>query len=431
MDGSSSTNKIKSILEKQQNSKATMTDFIDLFLLHTEGNTSPALFRLWSAISLVGGALERRVWIKNGARIAYPNLFVLLVAPPGVGKFIIEEVRDLWSETTQPSSLIPAFHVAPDSMTKASLIDALAKAKRTFLGTKGVPFTYHSLLVAAEEFSVLLPAYDMEYIGVLNSIWSNKHKHEETRRHGPNKETTIDNPTLNLIGGAQPAWLSALFPEEAWSTGLARRLVMIYSTETPHRSLFYDPGTDADLRQKVLDILGEMSDLWGAMKWEQSAMDEIDKWYMSGPPNMGGNPVPEHTKLQHYNRSRGLFVLKLCIIASVARSREMIIKSCDVDRAIGWLLEAERTMPDIFRAMLGKSDRDVLDELHTYVYAKWGMTGRTKVKGEDMRRFLLERVPHEKVESLIAAAERANLIARVGGTLDDWVPKARFGTGVE
>lgn len=402
-------------------------DFIETFLLHTEGSSSPPLFRLWSAISLLAGACERRVWIEVGQRKSYPNLFVLLVAPPGVGKFIIEEVRELWSEVCQPGTKIPAFNVAPDSMTKASLIDTLAKSTTMFLGTGGAPYKYHSLLVAAEEFSVLLPAYDMEYIGVLNSIWSNKERHEESRRHGPARSVVIDRPMLNMIGGAQPAWLSALFPEEAWSTGLARRLVMIYSTETPHRSLFYDPGTDATLRQKVLDLLGEISQLFGRLRWEGPAMEALDKWYMSGGPNVGGAPVPEHSKLQHYNRSRGYFALKLCIIAALARSREMVIRLADVDRALGWLLEAERFMPDIFRAMLGKSDRDVLDELHMYASAMFQRSGaRKKVAGEDLRRFLLERVPHEKVETLIGAAERANLLARIGGTQDDWIPKARF-----
>jgi len=34
------------------------------------------------------------------------------------------------------------------------------------------PDSVISLLVAAEEFSVLVPKYDMEYIGTLNSIWN-------------------------------------------------------------------------------------------------------------------------------------------------------------------------------------------------------------------------------------------------------------------
>lgn len=407
-----------------------MTDFIDLFMEHTKGASSPDIFRLWSGISMVAGALERRVWIKIGPRHSYPNLYVLLVAPPGVGKFIIEEVRDLWKSTMQPGVQIPAFHVAPNSMTKASLIDALAESTIVHTPKEAKPFKYHSLLIAAEEFSVLLPSYDMEYIGTLNGIWSNPSEHEETRRHGPKRETKIENPTLNMLGGAQPTWLASLFPEEAWGTGLARRLFMVYSTDTPHRGLFYEPEIDPNTRRDLLLRLGEFSRLYGQMKWEPEANEMLAKWYDSGSPNMGGNPVPQHTKLQHYNKSRGYFSIKLSIIAACSRSNEMIIRAEDVDRALGWMLQAERYMPDIFRAMLGKSDRDVIDEMHTYVMGKFGKD-RNPVAVEDIRRFMLERVPHDKVEGIIQSAERANLIARVAGTGTDekpaqYVPKARL-----
>lgn len=405
-------------------------DFIDQFLEYTADVSSPPLFRLWSGIMLVAGALERRVSIKVGRRHSYPNLYVLLVAPPGVGKSVIDDVRDLWYNAQIPGLKIPAFHVSPDSMTKASLIDALAGAKVVYTPKGDKPFIYHSLLVAAEEFSVLLPAYDMEYIGTLNGIWNNKDVHEETRRHGPQRETKIEFPTLNMIGGAQPQWLASLFPEDAWGTGLARRLVMIYATDTPHRSIFFNSEIDESLRDKLLVRMGQLSQLAGTMKWTPEAHKQLEDWYMSGDPNMGGAPVPSHTKLQHYNRSRGYFAFKLTIIAACSRSNDMIIEARDVDRALGWMLEAERYMPDIFRAMLGKSDKDVLDEMHMYVMGKFNIK-REAVAGEDIRRFLLERVPHEKVDSLLAAAEKANLISRVAGTGTDqhpaqFVPKARL-----
>lgn len=400
-------------------------DFVMQFMAYSEGINSPPLFRLWSAIALVAGALERRVWAKAGRNITYANLYTLLVAPPGVGKFIIEEVRGLWAGATQPGTKIPAFRVAPDSMTKASLIDNLAKAEKRFLPPGKPPLEYHSLLIPAEEFSILLPAYDMEYIGVLNGIWNNKEEHKESRRYGKSPEVAIPRPQLNILGGAQPAWLANLFPEDAWNTGLARRMLMIYSTDTPHRSLFYEPDTPEGLRRALLQRLGSMSQLYGQMKWEPAAAEALDEWYMKGPPNSGGPPVPEHTKLQHYARSRGHIVTKLVVIASASRSPELIIRERDVSRAIGWLLDAERVMPDVFRAMVGKSDKDVIAELQMFALAKFGRT-RQSIRGEDLRVFLLERVPHEKVETLLMAADRAGIVVREAGG-DTWMPRARPG----
>ena len=96
----------------------------------TSHEFAPELFRRWCAIAMVAGALERRVWTLNSGKKTFPNLYTLLVAPPGVGKFTIELVRGLWRETTQPNSKAPAFSVAPDSVTRESMLDEMVKAKK-------------------------------------------------------------------------------------------------------------------------------------------------------------------------------------------------------------------------------------------------------------------------------------------------------------
>ena len=50
-----------------------------------EPTPTPAPFRLWSGITAVAGAVERRVWAETRQNLISPNLYVLLVAPPGAG----------------------------------------------------------------------------------------------------------------------------------------------------------------------------------------------------------------------------------------------------------------------------------------------------------------------------------------------------------
>ena len=387
----------------------------------TEGALSTDIFRLWAGISLVGGALERRVWAEAGDYTTFPNLYVLLVAPPGVGKYIIETTRQLWSETLEPGTRAKAFHVAPDSMTKASLMDSLVKAKTTRLTPAGPPATYHSLLVAAEEFSVLLPAYDMEYIGSLNSIWTNKALHEESRRTGTVRELSIENPQLNILGGAAPAWLSTIFPEDAWNTGFGRRVIMIYSSETPVKDIFLKTPNRQAIRQTLLKKLASFSALYGPAKWQPEAVDALRAWNLAGR-----GPEPTHSKLVHYKSSRLQLILKLCIISGVSRTGQLVMGLEDVRRAQYWLFEAEALMPDIFRAMMGRSDKQIIDELYLYTMATWARDKQRRgVDGSILRQFLQERIPHDKIESLIQSCERANLLARVAGTADTWIPRPR------
>ncbi len=401
-------------------------DFIAEFLAYTEGTSSPDIFRQWSAISMLAGALERRVWIKTGRGLAFPNLYTLLVAPPGVGKFIIETVRELWTASCQPGTKIPAYRVAPDSMTKASLMDTLVKAKNIFLAPSGPPLISHSLLVAAEEFSVLMPTYDMEYIGSLNSIWCNKDLHEESRRTGSVRELKIEFPCLNILGGVQPSFLASTFPEEAWASGLARRLIMVYSSEAPYKELFYENTESAEIRGRLLARLTKLSTAYGQLGWTREAAEAIADW-----DRVGGPPVPQHSKLAHYNRSRTQLVLKLIIISVLARTPKLLIELVDVRRAIAWLVDAERLMPDIFREMIGKSDSQLLEELHLYAHSTYIKSGKKPIYGQSLWRFLGERAPSEKIERLIMVAERSNMIARVAGADDMWIPRPKHTHGAE
>lgn len=400
-------------------------DFIDQFLQLTEGEFTSEIHRKWAGISCVAGALERRVWVRTGSRINYPNLYVLLVAPPGRGKYIIELVRQLWTETRRGDS--PAFHVAPDSATRAALIDDLARAKQTHLPPSGPIYTYHSLLIPSEEFEVILPSYEPELISMLNSIWNNKPLHHERRRHGPARDVMITNPMFNILGGATPAYFTAHFPDEAWNTGLIRRTILVFSAESPLKSLLYENPSLPALRLQLLHKIGIMAALYGEAQWESTdAVKYLDDWHLAGGP-----PSPTHSKLANYRQTRSQFILRLALISGVSRTGHPIISMYDLRRAFDWLFEAEALMPDIFRAMVGKSDAQIIEELHNYLWASWIKRGKNPLPGEVLKTFLGTRVPSEKVDPVIRLALGMNVIGNVAGTTDLFLPRPKHLHGVE
>lgn len=403
-------------------------DFLIDFMTLTQDVLSPDIFRLWAGISLVAGALERRVWLRNSQGNVFPNFYILLVAPPGVGKQIIDRVRDLWREAVEPNTKIKAFHVAPDSMTKASLIDTLQKSKKMTVPPEGPPVHSHPLLVAAEEFSVLLPAYDMEYIGTLNGLWNNKAIHHEVRRTGAKQDVEIEKPYLHLLGGAQPAWLASIFPEDAWSTGIGRRMIMIYASAGKWKDVWAEYDERPALRQSLLDRLGLLSKAYGQLGIERQAAEYLSDWDRNGR-----KPEPVHSKLAHYNASRNFQLIKLSMVSAASRGelfeRVPAVRLEDVRRAQAWLFEAEAIMPDVFRAMIGKSDKDVIDELHLWAQGMF-LRQKSPIAGNLMRQFLLDRVPHDKIESILQLADTAKIITRdVGGDL--WTPRPRYDKGME
>lgn len=401
-----------------------MPDLINEFLDLTEGLPSPALFRLWSAIALVGGALERRVWVPAGVKQTFPNLYTLLVAPPGVGKQIIEEVRDIWREALEPGTKSPAFRVAPGSITQASLVDELAKARNTKLAASGPPLDYCSLLVASEELQVLIPQWDPAFLGKIVYIYQNPTVHDEARRTGFVKELKIQFPQLNLLGGTQPGMMAATFPEEAWSTGLTARILMIYSAEEFMGNIFEVNGYNLDSRAELVAKVSELAGLAGPLEMAPDGQELIWQFHHG----KGQYPRPSHSKLEHYCRRRGQHTIKLALISAIARGRRpgQTVELADVQRAIGWLTEAEALMPDIFRAMTGRSDSQVLEELYFYTSNLWRTGNGKPIHEQKLMYFLGQRVPSEKIEKLLSSAERMGIIERMAGEAA-YRPRAKDG----
>jgi hypothetical protein len=397
----------------------------------TAGDDTPDLYRQWSAIALVAGAMERRVWTRVGnrggqPRLAFPNLYTLLIGPPGVGKFIVEDIRDIWSSVNEPSSSKPAFKVAPSNLTKASLIDRLAKSTQTRLPPEGPPVEYNSLLVAAEELGIFLPAYDLEFIGVLNGVYNNPTVYSEERRHGPSREVSIPFPQLNILGGVQPGWLASVFPEEAWGMGLTSRMIMIYSSEGHKHDLFTEGKDHSISRARIISRLSTISQLYGELEWTKEARDRLVTWHMADGP-----PTPQHSKLEHYCRRRTLHAIKLSVTSSISRTcRVGAIELIDVNRAIEWLLEAELHIPDVFRAMVGRSDHQIIEELYYYLLSLYKSAGNSPIHESRLFSFLSQRAPSDKVQKLLEIAERSNVLVRMAGT-DTYRPQPRHEFNVE
>lgn len=385
---------------------------------YTEGIPSPAIFRLWSGISTLAGALERRCWISTSRSVLYPNLFVLLVAPPAVGKSqAIYNVSELWLHTKK-------FKIAPDNVTKASLIDALDAAD----GKRVIPtglLEYHSLLVSSSEFGVLVPAHDLEFLSVLNHIYDNPRTYRENRR-SLNKNIEIVNPQLNIIAGTQPGFLASLLPEEAWSMGFTSRIIMVYAAVPIVVSLFDKQEERGGQFKRLADGLKDFSDLMGEAVWDEDAKVELERW-MRG----GCEPVPQHSKLQHYTGRRILHCLKLSLISAISRSGELRISLWDVNRARDWLLHAETVMPDIFRDMSLKSDSQVIQELHFFLWQIWTKNKAPIHEGRAIH-FLQQRLPAEKIERVLDIAVKSGILRKQDSAVGPaYIPRPNHEHGAE
>jgi hypothetical protein len=360
---------------------------------------APEIFRKWAGIGILASVLERKVWNRTNKGVLYPNLYVVLVGPPGTGKSL------LVSFSEKMLRALNDIHVAPSSVTSASLIDTLQMSIRKILHP--TYFQYNSLQVIVSEFQNFLVSYESQFMGILTKLYDCE-LYEERRRTGKVQHIRIDNTQLGILAGTTPSFLSQLLPEGAWDQGFTSRTIFIFADTPTEIGEIFGEEDDFEYNQQALedhiaDLKGVLH-LVGQIRWTDVAKVAAQKW-----ADNGCLPVPEHGRLTHYNTRRLTQVLKLSLIASVARNNDMLVEPQDFDTGLAWLLEAESHMPDIFRHMTTTPESRSMEDARFYMKQMM-----EKVHGPVPEHFLLaflkDRIPSQHLTKVIEVMVKSRML---------------------
>lgn len=389
----------------------------------TDTLPSPSLWRLWGGIGILAAALERKVWVRTNQGPLYPNLYIVICGPPGLGKTAV--TSQVWTFLNSLSDgTDKGLHIASSSVTFASVVDELAEAKRDIVRLDMEPnrYEFNSLAIVSNELGVLLPEYDVIMMPKLTDIYDG-HPYSE-RRRTRDKKDRIDNPQLNLIAACTPGYLTQMLPPGAWDQGFLSRTLIAFSTEALQRDIFGETKTAVELRATLIEDLRTIfkSDFtFGPMTFDVTATAKLEAWNRAGGP-----PRPEHPKLMHYITRRTAHLIKLCMIASIAESSRGIINEEHLATALSWLLELEIYMGDIFKAMVVGGDGQAMSETWYHFAAMYGKKPEP-IPEYRWVEFLAQRLPAHSVVRVLDVMERAGLIKKVfvGSAGSAYVPQQK------
>lgn len=320
------------------------------------------------------------------------NQYIFLVGDPGVGKTrIVRAARKFLVE-------LPDFHMAPTSMTAASLIDNMVGSRRMIPQLPGDPLDYNTMTIMADELGTFMHQYDDEMVGVLSAFYD-PDPYGQTRR-GKEIKIKIGKPQLNILCGTTPTNLLKFVPENAWEQGFTSRIILVHSGEKIVSDDFADAvaANPAELIHDLKIING----IIGGFKVTAEYRDAVNDWRAGGE-----KPVPNHPKLTHYVTRRKAHIYKLSMVSAIDRGNTLILALEDFERAKAWLVEAEGGMEDIFKAGAFSTDGKVMEEAQHFV----AISDKGKGISETVLvRFIKERVPVHAVMRVVEIMERSGMI---------------------
>jgi hypothetical protein len=398
--------------------------WISAFTEYTKGAQSNDLFRRWSAIGIIAGALERKVWIISQGSHIFPNLYIFLVGPPGVGKTRqLNLAGDLYNSITGTTT--ENHWVARVSLTKASLMDQLHAALRT--GVAGME-SFNSLLILSYELGALIPNYDPDFLNALTYVYDCI-KYDEQRRGTKNDPLIIERPQITMIGCTTPSYLVNTMPPGAWDQGFLARVIIIYNSETevlPLKLNEEHPYDNEVLRNALVEDLKDIASRSGKLQFTEDAGALIAKWNNGNAEGSREATAPSHPRLQHYNTRRPIHLLKLCIIAAADTGNDRIDQP-EVETALNWLLEAESKMSEVFMAMASGGIASVIHDCWHYAKLNSAATNNM-IPTSKIYTFLQGRLPPHELKTAIEIMVKSNMLEHImiGGA----VPGFKVGTAM-
>jgi len=306
---------------------------------YVEETESPRHFWLWSGLFILGSALQRRVWLPFGMETIYPNLFIMVVAPPG------------WSRKGAPVGFAKkilediGLPVGIDSPTKRHLtkrLAALSETEQFFY--KGFKRPQAPLALVSKELSSFLAVDPKNMIEAITDLYDCHDKWDYgTAGKG---EDLLRNLCISCLFATTPDWLARNLPEEAIGGGFTSRFLLISGVDR-YKEVPIPPPPPAELYKKLRADLEMIAHIAGEFVWGEGAEELFIEWYKGIKP--WADSVGDDRLYAAFSRVH-VQVIRASMCIHVARKNDLVLERGDIETAIKLVKTTFETASEAFSA---------------------------------------------------------------------------------
>jgi hypothetical protein len=387
------------------------TDFFELYQYICGVSEIPFVYHFWSSLSIVAAIAEDHIWFEKfkGEKL-YPNLYMILVGPSGLGKggAISQAIR-----IVDGSVYVNRYR---GKLTYAHLIDKLGKATKDEWGRMVI--ANPRLFLIADELRNSVGVNQQlvtELIALLTELYtaSGYTLQTGTRTHG---SIDIEKPVINCLFGSTEDWLKFIITKDIAQSGFTARTCFVfgkYDFKKRCPRVIY-PKDYEEVYEHIKWRLWMMQNVRGRCVMTSGAEALEDKWYIT-------RPDPTDTALYSTWKRNHDLMLKFAMLVSLADRGDLVIcykhlkQARDmVDTINGFTLQLIEIANETFETKPSNDVAIYLQEKGTTKHSDALKYFRTK-KGMNAKRFR-SAVWDLKQEGLIEFGR-----TKTGGVVYEWI----------
>ncbi len=312
--------------------------WIESYLEFTRFQESPGKFHLWCALTLLSTALARKVWRERGFFKLYPNLYVGLIGPTGMGKSAAAEIG-----VNTFRGAIEGCDIIRGKVTSWYLYQ--------WLGTAALENRPAVCTILASELKTLLGDINkMELVALLTDLYTCPDFTEyRTKTEGT---VELKDVYLNVLACSTPEWLTLGLNENDVSGGFTGRFVYVCEDETkrsfPFPEDFYEEFRLDENKERLYADLQHIATLEGKVVITEEAKAKYVDWYSTRKEH---SQDKDERLVGYYSRKRD-HLLKVAILISVAEGDSLVVTAQHIAVAQSILKVAEEKMVLAFKGVV-------------------------------------------------------------------------------
>ena len=344
------------------------TNLINAYLAYSDNSEAPEKFHLWTAVSVIAGALRRRVWIDQNHFQWTPNMYIIFVAPPGI----------VSKSTTASIGMnllrqVEGVKFGPDAVTWQALVQALSDSKEMFKldDADEMWHTMSALTCVCSEFGNFLDPRDRAMVDALVSLWDGQVGtwSKVTKTQGSD---LIENPWVNVLACTTPDWIAGNFPDSLIGGGFTSRCVFVYADRKRKLIAYPKYATGAEehheLQIKLVQDLGHIANvIAGEYLLSPAARSFGERWYENHYENPPAGLMGE--RFAGYIARKQTHIHKLAMVLAAAEHDKLIIEEHHLSNAASLVDTLELDMPKVFNRIGVSAEQKSTKSLVAHVWA--------------------------------------------------------------